>query len=96
MRRFFYALTFATSLWLCPTPAQAGPWGGSAAEELDPTKEEREAERRSERNALIIVGLLALIIGGAAIWQWGTEIREMIPVGRRRALVLLDDEEWDD
>ena len=92
MRRFLSALTLAAIVCLVPTPAAASPWRTQGEDYHDAVWEEREAERRAERNAVIFVGMIAAVVGGAALYQWGQEIREMVaPIFRRRqaAVILL-------
>ena len=92
MRRFLCALTFAAGLWESPTPAQAGPWGQEKEdfEYLDPAWEEREEQKRAERNAVLFVGLLALITACLVTYQWGREIRDTVaPIFKRRGPVLV-------
>ena len=101
MRRFLYALTFAAALWLWPNPAQASRWGDEKAdfEYVDHAWEEREEQKRAERNALLFVGLLALITACLVTYQWGQEIRDMVtPIFKRRrpVLVLADLDDLDD
>ena len=90
MRRFLSALTLAAGICLAPTPAVAHPWRTQGEDYHDPLWEEREAERRAERNAVLFVGMIAAVVGGAALYQWGQELREMVaPIFPRRQPVVL-------
>jgi hypothetical protein len=89
MTRFLYALTFAAGLWLLPASVEARPLE-FGSEYHDPEREEREAEKRAERNGVILVGMIAAVVGGAALYQWGQEIRDTFaPLFRRRRPVVL-------
>jgi hypothetical protein len=92
MRRFLCALTLAAGVCLAPTPAAASPLRTQGEDYHDAVGEEREAERRAERNGVLLFGMIAAVVGGAALYQWGQEIKEMFaPLFRRRqaAVVLL-------